>query len=125
MATELADPPLKSGLNMSPIKCENAIHATAVIAAPNIEIKRVTLFAFTKGPDQNAIPVKIELYPNKPKVIKSYFAPNNNPIAAPINPATAIIKLAFREAIKTPARIKIPVIGELIKGTSEIPLNNI
>jgi hypothetical protein len=47
--------------NMSPIRCENAIQVKAVIAAPNTEIKKVALFALTNGPDQNAIPVSIEL----------------------------------------------------------------
>ncbi len=47
------------------------------------------------------------------------------PAAAPINPANAIIIPAFLEAINTPARIKMPVTGELNKGTSEMPLNNI
>jgi hypothetical protein len=32
---------------------------------------------------------------------------------------------ALREAMRTPARIKIPVTGELNKGTSEMPLNSI
>jgi hypothetical protein len=44
---------------------------------------------------------------------------------APINPDNAIIKPAFLEAIITPTRIRMPVTGELNKGTSEMPLNNI
>jgi hypothetical protein len=45
----------------SPIRWENAIQVTAVTAAPKTDMKNVALFAFTKGPDQNAMPVKIEL----------------------------------------------------------------
>src|SRR5918995_3271743 len=58
IAHELATP---SSINMSPIRCENAIQVNAVMAAPKTEIKKVALFALTKGPDQNAIPVSIEL----------------------------------------------------------------
>src|SRR5215208_5113041 len=58
MAHPPAGPPRT---NMSPIRCENAIQVNAVIAAPNTEIKKVALFALTNGPDQNAIPVSIEL----------------------------------------------------------------
>src|SRR5919198_1098553 len=50
-----------SKTNMSPIRWENAIQVTAVIAAPKTDIQNVALFAFTKGPDQKAMPVKIEL----------------------------------------------------------------
>ncbi len=56
----MAHPPPPS-TNISPIKCENAIHTNAVMAAPKTEIKKVALFALTNGPDQNAMPVRIEL----------------------------------------------------------------
>jgi hypothetical protein len=85
----------------------------------------VALFAFVKGPDQNAIPVKMELYPNNPNVTSPYEAPDRIAIPAPINPDKAIIKPAFLDANNTPANIRIPVIGELNNGTSEIPLNKI
>src|SRR5918911_3587532 len=55
-------------INRSPIRWEKAIQLTAVTAAPKTDMKKVALFAFTKGPDQNAMPLKIELYPNNPKV---------------------------------------------------------
>ncbi len=67
IATALVTPGA-CGLNISPIKCENAIQATAVMTAPNSESVNVTLLAFTNGPDQKAIPVNMELYPNNPKV---------------------------------------------------------
>jgi hypothetical protein len=54
--------------NRSPMRWENAIQLTAVTAAPKTDMKNVALFAFTKGPDQNAMPVKMELYPNNPNV---------------------------------------------------------
>jgi hypothetical protein len=44
---------------------------------------------------------------------------------APIRLDKAIIEPAFLDARKTPAKIKIPVIGELIRGTSEMPLNKV
>jgi hypothetical protein len=44
---------------------------------------------------------------------------------APINPDITIIIPALREARNTPASIRIPVIGELNNGTSEIPLKRI
>jgi hypothetical protein len=44
---------------------------------------------------------------------------------APINPDRTIIAPAFLDAKITPARISIPVIGELNKGTSAIPLNSV
>ena len=58
MAHPPAGPPRR---NMSPIRCENAIQLNAVMAAPKTEIANVALFALTNGPDQNAIPVSIEL----------------------------------------------------------------
>jgi hypothetical protein len=109
----------------SPIRWENAIQVTAVTAAPKTDKKNVALFAFTKGPDQNAMPVKMELYPNRPKVTSPYGAPNRIAIPAPINPDNAIIAPAFLDAKNTPANIKIPVTGELNNGTSAIPLNNV
>src|ERR671931_2615937 len=39
----------------SPIRWENAIQVTAVMAAQKTDIKSVALFAFTKGPAQNAM----------------------------------------------------------------------
>jgi hypothetical protein len=120
IAQDLATP---SRINMSPITCENAIHVTAVTAAPKTEMKKVALLALTKGPDQNAIPVKMELYPNSPKVTNPYGAPKAIAIPAPINPDKTIIAPAFLEARITPAKIRIPVIGELNRGTSAIPLN--
>jgi|SRR5205823_2614425 hypothetical protein len=102
-----------------------AIHVTAVTAAPKTDKKNVALFAFVKGPDQNAIPVKIELYPNKPNVTNPYGAPNRRAIPAPISPDNTIIDPAFLDAKNTPASIRIPVIGELNNGTSAIPLNSV
>jgi hypothetical protein len=58
IAQELVIP---SRINKSPIRWASAIHVTAVAAAPKTDKKKVALFAFTKGPDHNAIPVKIEL----------------------------------------------------------------
>ncbi len=58
IAHELATP---SSTKRSPIRCEKAIHVKAVMAAPKTEMKKVALFALTNGPDQNAIPVSIEL----------------------------------------------------------------
>jgi hypothetical protein len=46
-------------------------------------------------------------------------------IPAPINPERTIIAPAFLDAKKTPAKIRIPVIGELNNGTSEMPLNRV
>jgi hypothetical protein len=86
-------------------------------------MKKVALLALTKGPDQKAIPVRIELYPNNPKVTSPYGAPKAMAIPAPINPDKTIIIPAFLEAKITPAKIRIPVIGELNRGTSAIPLN--
>jgi hypothetical protein len=71
------------------------------------------------------MPVKMELYPNRPKVTSPYGAPNRIAIPAPINPDNAIIAPAFLDAKNTPANIKIPVTGELNNGTSAIPLNNV
>jgi hypothetical protein len=122
IAQDLATP---SRINISPMRCENAIQVTAVIAAPNTEMKKVALLAFTKGPDQKAIPVRIELYPKSPKVTKPYGAPKAIAIPAPINPDKTIIAPAFLEARITPAKIRIPVIGELKRGTSAIPLNSV
>jgi hypothetical protein len=114
-----------SRTNKSPIRCENAIQVTAVTAAPKTEIKKVALLALTKGPDQKAIPVRIELYPNNPKVTSPYGAPKAIAIPAPIIPDKAIIAPAFLEARITPAKIRIPVTGELKRGTSAIPLNRV
>jgi hypothetical protein len=54
-------PPVGLCTNILPITCDIAIQVTAVIAAPKTDRKKVDLLASTKGPDQNAIPVKIEL----------------------------------------------------------------
>jgi hypothetical protein len=96
-----------------------------VAAAPKTEMKNVALLVFTKGPDQNAMPVKTELKPYRPKATLAYGAPSKIAIPAPINDDSAIMAPAFLEARKTPASIRIPVIGELKSGTSDIPLNKV
>jgi hypothetical protein len=48
-------------INISPVRCAIAIQTTAVTAAPNTDMKNVALLDLTKGPDQKAIPVSIEL----------------------------------------------------------------
>jgi hypothetical protein len=45
-------------IKVSPIRWSNAIYATALIAVSKIDIKNIALFAFTKGPDKNAIQSK-------------------------------------------------------------------
>ncbi len=60
--------PFPTPANQSPMTWEKTIHATAVTAAPKTERKKVALFDFVNGPDQNAIPVRTELNPNRPNV---------------------------------------------------------
>jgi hypothetical protein len=46
-------------------------------------------------------------------------------IPTPISPDNTIIRPAIRDAKITTASIRIPLIGELNKGTSDMPLNRV
>jgi len=82
----------------------------------------VVLFDFTNGPDQKAIPVRTELNPKQPERDVadgcSQKVSNSGADYADKN----IMSPALLEASVTPASIRSPVRGELISGTSEIPL---
>ncbi len=86
--------------------------------------RKCRLVDFEKGPPQNAIPVRIELYPKRPNVMLLADARRMKAMAAPIRPAMNIIRAAFLEASITPTSTSRLVSGELISGTSEIPFRS-
>jgi hypothetical protein len=60
-----------------------------------------------------------------PSILRTYGAPKKIAIPAPISPNNTIIRPAVRDAKITTASIRIPLIGELNKGTSDMPLNRV